>query len=961
MRASRIFRWQNSWFAVLALGGAALVAGREREPREAGERRVAGESPIEELSRQFEAVARHAAPYDEVADGAEESALAQRDRMDHDDGSGGTGAGNGWQQVGHAPLYANDPAYNDVNDGVSSLGWVKLAARVTGFAADPARPGRYFASVAGGGVWLSSNAGGSWQSVGDRLPTQVVGAIAFSPYGGGTLLAGTGDNAMGGGLSLAGLGVYATRDLNHWTHATGIPSGALSFKIAVDPGDATGATLYAATSKGLYRSTDGGASFVNVALPVTPAGYPVNCTGDTSTGACFFANIVTDVVVRPADGNGTGGGQVIAAVGWIGGQLHLRNPDGTLSSTLVQAPQNGIYRSPSGRPGTFSFVDPGGNPSRNGFAPTEVVGRTALSVAHGPGQDHNLVYAIVQDAKKLAGCLDAVQGGLEVSTCLAASVSGPPTALDGAYVSKDFGQTWTKMMDWSQLTLPGTNSALGPAGTALGYDPGVQSWYNLWIDADPTSTDALTHAPTRVAFGLEEVWENAVFGEPQNGASAAATPWKVIARYWNACAFSLPGFQCNGAASPIPGTTTHPDQHAGLFVPDASGGGVTLLAGNDGGAFLQHVAAGTDFSNDRWGNGANDGLATLLPYHLSAAKDGTIVAGLQDNGEMKITPSGYEVMIFGGDGFFTAIDPDNSKNIIEEYVGGVVAITNDGGSTWKHVDPGLTSPLFATPLQQDPGSAGHLLIGGRDVQETVAAYTQPCTMINTPAKETCPGFSWTKVFDLGTADHPGDASATNTAADPNNRLSAVDLVGDNAYVGYCGPCSGTSQHRFGRGLATNVGGALPGQRLTSNGWHVIANPAGLPRRYLTSVRMDPATPRTVYATLGGYSTHWLPPGALFQESVGAGHVFKSVDGGNSFVDVSGNLPDTPADWVVIHGTRLVVGTDLGVFISSTLDGGTWRVLSNLPAFTTSALTFAPNDPNLLLAATFGRGIWSFHF
>ena len=45
------------------------------------------------------------------------------------------------------------------------------------------------------------------------------------------------------------------------------------------------------------------------------------------------------------------------------------------------------------------------------------------------------------------------------------------------------------------------------------------------------------------------------------------------------------------SGSPIPGTTTHPDQHAGLFVPDGLGG-VTLFAGNDGGVYKQHVAPG---------------------------------------------------------------------------------------------------------------------------------------------------------------------------------------------------------------------------------------------------------------------------------------------------------------------------------------------------------------------------------
>jgi photosystem II stability/assembly factor-like uncharacterized protein len=642
----------------------------------------------------------------------------------------------------------------------------------------------------------------------------------------------------------------------------------------------------------------------------------------------------------------------------VGGQLPLRNADGSTSATLVQAPRNGIYLSPTGQPGTFSYID-SGNPSSNGFAPTPVVGRTALTVAHGPSQNHDLVYAVVQDAKKIAGCLSDAQGGLALPTCVPAAVS--PTVLDGGYLSKDFGKTWTRIMDYKQLQLPGTNSALAPYGVALGYAPGIQSWYNLWIDADPTATDPLTHAPTRLVFGLEEIWENGVLGEPQIAPSTAATPWRVVGRYWNACAFALNGYQCNSAASPIPGTTTHPDQHAGLLIPDGSGGGVTLLAGNDGGAYLQHVAAGQDFANDRWSSGANDGLSTLLPYHLSVAKDGTVAAGLQDNGEMKITPAGYQVMIFGGDGFYTAIDPDNSNNIIEEYAGGVVARTHDGGKTWDHIDPALTSPLFATPLQLDATVAGHVMIGGRDVEEATDAFNQPCTRINTPAASSCPGFNWIKVFDLGTADHPGDASASSSTSDPNNRLSAVDVSGDNAYVGFCGPCGGTSKHRFGRGLATNVGGALPPRKLTGNGWHVIPNPAGLPARYINSVRIDPANPRTVYVALGGYSSHWVPPGAIFSEPVGTGHVFKSVDGGNTFSDLSANLPDTPADWIVIHGNSLVVGTDIGVFISSTLDGGSWQVLGDLPAVPTVAMTFAPNDPDLLYAATYGRGIWAFSF
>src|SRR5205085_7463056 len=157
-------------------------------------------------------------------------------------------------------------------------------------------------------------------------------------------------------------------------------------------------------------------------------------------------------------------------------------------------------------------------------------------------------------------------------------------------------------------------------------------------------------------------------------------------------------------------------------VPDGVGG-VTLFAGNDGGAYKQHLQAGQDFSNDNWSD-LNTGLNTLQPYDAQIAKDGTVVAGLQDNGEMKISPSGREDMIFGGDGFFTGIDPNSSNRIVEEYTGGVASGTTDGGKTWTSVDPQLTSALFSTPFQVDPTNADHMLTGGRDIQETPFPYEQ---------------------------------------------------------------------------------------------------------------------------------------------------------------------------------------------------------------------------------------------
>ncbi len=902
------------------------------------------ESVLETTLMERQWAARSAAPFDTVAPGAYASAVAEKAKRKK------TQAG-GWKPLGASPLYANSPDYAGsdpvLTAGPSQLGWVKLSGRVTSFAHDPAKYGRIFVASSDGGVFESADMGFAWRSIADNLPTQVVGAIAYSSAAGGTIVVATGDNAVGGVITPSGLGVYTSRDDGGtWRKAAGVPDGLTSYKVAVDPGNPS--INYVATSKGLYRSVDNGVTYRNVVLPT-------GCT-DLSSVQCGFANVVTDVDVQAPNGLGTQGGAVIAAVGWAYGNRVTK-------SGIVMAQKNGIYTSTTGEPGTFAFQDPGNvQPSKNGFAPTPIVGRTSLAVANGAGQNHAYVYALVQDAQRLQGCLND-DGAVPACAKVVDPSLATATFLDGGYVSKDFGKTWTKIMDGDSLRAPGTNSALELG--LLGVGPGIQSWYNNWIAVDPTAKDA-AGAPTRVLFGLEEIWQNKLQGFGVDGSTGLATPWKVIGRYWNACLLLVANTQCSDASSPIPGTTTHPDQHAADLVPDGNGG-VTLLAGGDGGAYAQHVSAGKDFSNDNWGDGINDGLHTLQPYNVEMAKDGTAVMGLQDNGEVKISPNGRQDMIFGGDGFFTAIDPDNSNRIVEEYVAGRISGTTDGGKTWTSVDPQLSDALFATPLQLDPGNADHLLIAGRDVEVTDKPYRIHC-FPDDVGNPNCVFYdNWTKVYDLGTTDHPGSPPTDEESllGYTPNTSSAVDLRGDQMVVGYCGPCSVLSKGSFSSGIATNVGGSAPPSFASEDGWH-IASAIGLPERYITSARFDPADPtgRTIYVTLGGYTSHWIPPGALGEDisKVGTGHVFVSRDAGEHFTDVSGDLPDVPADWVLVRKGQLIVGTDIGAFVSSDLTGSSYSVLGgNLPNVPVVTLRLKPGDPNTLVAATYGRGAYTFSF
>ena len=840
--------------------------------------------------------------------------------------------------------YAKTPQINDVPgyDVVNGLGLADIGGRVEDFTSVPGQTGHWFAAVAQGGVFETTNEGKSWHSIGNNLPTQFSGTVSYLKGGGGTLIVGTGDPAFGGS-STAGLGAFWTNNFGKtWTKSKGVPDGTISFQLAADPTNTS--RVYLATGKGLYRSNDAGRSFTNVVLPTT-------CT-NINQPTCFFANIVTDVVVRANDTTGTGGGKVLAVVGWRAGpKLNAQNKP--------QSPRNGIYTSATGAPGTFTF-----NPAPAGFAEQTRIGRTSLGIANGADQDHDFVFAIVQDADKFNKARTAI-GGAPEPGALASNVPGN-TVLNGIYASPDFGANWTKIADSAQLAAPGSGTALVGSNSAS-YAPGIQSWYNSWIQVDPTSGTIPGGAPGRVAFGLEEIWENAtplvispagVPAQPPVDPPTGTAQFKVIGRYFGGTSCLglntqalIPGGVQNCPANGVdavngPTTTTHPDQHAGMFVP--KGEGVTLVAGNDGGAYVQSIASGGDFSNTKWGRGANVGFDTLLPYDAAMAKDGTVWIGLQDNGTAKITPQGKVIATYGGDGFYVATDPDNSNVAYEEYTAGTIRVTRDGGKSWTTNNPTMTGALFATPFKMDETDADHLIIGGREVFETTrGAATSSST--------------WKQVFNLGTRTKPGDPNAAAGTGDPVNALSAVDVRGDAAYVGYCGYCDiVTGGLPFNSGIATNVGGEDPPSAGTSDGWHIAAA-KGLPKRYITAVTIDPKNAKTVYVTLGGYGRRWIPPGSLGDDvsKVGKGHVYKSTDAGKTFTDVSGNLPDLPANHVLPYDGHLIVSTDVGVFVSSSLSGGTYKVLgSGLPKVQTFEVSVSPRNHKELVAATYGRTVWT---
>jgi hypothetical protein len=478
--------------------------------------------------------------------------------------------------------------------------------------------------------------------------------------------------------------------------------------------------------------------------------------------------------------------------------------------------------------------------------------------------------------------------------------------LQGIYVAPtgDAAGPWNKIAESSKLANSG--SALK---SYRGYAPGVQAWYNQFIAVDPADAD-------HVYVGLEEVFETTDGG----------TSWKTIGPYWN---FTLPCY-ANGADT-CP-KTTHPDQHAIAFA------GNTVYVGNDGGVWSR------DKRNHEieWKD-LNATLRTLQYYYAGAGKvtgGDAVWGGLQDNGESLLLPAlSTMVSPFGGDGGDTLVDPNNGDRAVVEYTYLDMALTTNGGrsdgSTVAFIEmtpscfaftyrpsPCDPNPRFIAPFRADAKSIDHWVSGGQYVWDNQ-------------------GKGWDTRCSASACDWK---IAYNTGS--GNSTTAIAVSGGVTYAGWCGPTgcnplvSSTTGQGFRRGIATNYSGT----------WKELSM-SSLPLRYVNALTVDPNNAAHVYAVFGGFSRHWIP-------NAGVGHVFETKDGGESWTDISGNLPDAPGDDLLIVNGSLVLATDVGAFIASAATPTLWsRYGSGLPNSAIYDFSLGQANGGYIIAATHGRGLW----
>jgi Repeat of unknown function (DUF5648) len=135
---------------------------------------------------------------------------------------------------------------------------VNVSGRIAAIAVDPTDPAHVLVGAANGGIWESRDRGVSWAARTDNAATLTTGALAFDPAHPGTVLCGTGE---GNWWSWLGVGILRSTDGGTtWSTLCRDPFvGKAFFDLRFDPGSA--GRVLAATTVGLFTSSDGGASW----------------------------------------------------------------------------------------------------------------------------------------------------------------------------------------------------------------------------------------------------------------------------------------------------------------------------------------------------------------------------------------------------------------------------------------------------------------------------------------------------------------------------------------------------------------------------------------------------------------------------------------------------------------------------------------------------------------------------
>ncbi len=160
----------------------------------------------------------------------------------------------------------------------TSQGPENIGGRINCVAVHPTDNKTILLGAASGGLFRTADAGATWQSVFDNQSTLAMGDVAFSPSNPNIVFAGTGDPNISA-YPFVGSGIYKSTDAGiTWTYS-GLAETRIISKVIIHPTNpnivfaaAMGSPFERNEHRGLYKSTDGGATWAKIFYASNQAG-----------------------------------------------------------------------------------------------------------------------------------------------------------------------------------------------------------------------------------------------------------------------------------------------------------------------------------------------------------------------------------------------------------------------------------------------------------------------------------------------------------------------------------------------------------------------------------------------------------------------------------------------------------------------------------------------------------------
>ena len=688
---------------------------------------------------------------------------------------------DGWQAAGPAPVN-NAQVQNIVPNS-------PIVGAIEALAVHPTNPDIMYVGGVQGGVWKTTNATAqspSWTPLTDFLPSLSIGSIEFDPTDvtSNTLLVSFARSSSFGAVGGASIGLARTTDGgNTWT--------------LINPANLQGQTLLNCSARGnvlmtasdniwaggggngLFRSTDSGATFLQVSGAANsglPAGAVSSLVGDSNNPNRFYAAVRRQGVFRSDDGGVT---WAITSTGITG----LANSVRILLAVHSTGTTNAAYVAVIGNNGQYSGLFRSADAGANWTAMDTPNVLNGQGVVHGAiaadPLNPNLVYvsgdaapntllaAVRGDASQAAGSqLTSIVGGNAGNTTPHADSRRLKFAADGSLINTSDGGiyrrsapqqnngTWTSVNGNLQI-LEEHDMAYDPVshiifagaqdnGTSQQVSTGSLTWtLTFGGDGGDCAVDvvAIANQSIRYSSAQDLIGFHGEIYDAANNLLGQFVPALAVLN--------------NGAALATRFVTP--------IATDSVAGNRLLIAGQN--SLYESLNRGTGITEVGVGLVVNNGNTLVYGGTAGgAANPDFVLIGVGNQIERRVAAGNNFAVLAAYPGSFVnaiVVDPTNDNSIFVTDNQNRVWQSNNGGAAWVNI----TGNLTATNLQSVE------FIGGPNPAVVVGSQAGVFRMVVSAAG------TWTALSGA-----LPNAQVTELHYSPNNDLLVAGTMGRGSWT-----------------------------------------------------------------------------------------------------------------------------------------------------------------------------------